>query len=60
MHRMSRRWSRRLLVRGAVVSLAFATIAPTTAQNQEPPAGILDAHPGIQYAERPTTDRVAT
>jgi len=57
---MSRRWSRRLLGGGAVVSLAFATIARTAAQNREPPAGILDAHPGIQYAERPTTDRVAT
>jgi hypothetical protein len=59
MNPMSATWSRRLLPSGALLSMAIANIALTSGQRQEPWAGVLDEHPGIQYATRPTTDRVA-
>jgi hypothetical protein len=42
-----------------MASLAIASVALTSAQHGEPRSGTLDEHPGIQYALRPTTDRVA-
>jgi hypothetical protein len=42
-----------------MASLAIAGVALTSAQHGEPRSGTLDEHPGIQYALRPTTDRVA-
>jgi hypothetical protein len=42
-----------------MASLAIAGVVLTSAQHHEPWAGTLDEHPGIQYALRPTTDRVA-
>ena len=55
---MSGTWSRRLLASGAMASLAIAGVALTSAQHGEPRSGTLNEHPGIQYALRPTTDRV--
>jgi hypothetical protein len=55
---MNSRCARRLLVSAAAV---FATAGLwATAQTQEPWHGVLDEHPLIQYAYRPTTDRIAT
>ena len=41
------------------IGLAITTSALTAGQKPEPWAGVLDEHPNIQYAIRPTTDRVA-
>jgi hypothetical protein len=42
------------------VALGAALVrAPLTSARQTPWAGVLDEHPAIQYAVRPTTDRVA-
>jgi hypothetical protein len=43
----------------AAVGIALATSALVSTQAQEPWPGVLDEHPKIQYAIRPTTDRVA-
>jgi hypothetical protein len=50
---------RRLLVSGAALGLAIGNIASTSGQKQEPSPKVLDEHPAIQYASRPTADRVA-
>src|SRR5260221_5077032 len=55
---MSGTWGRRPLASGAMASLAIAGVALTSAQHGEPRSGTLDEHPQIQYALRPTTDRV--
>lgn len=56
---MSGTWCGRLLVSAAALSMAIANSALTSGQKQQPWAGVLDEHPSIQYAIRPTTDRVA-
>src|ERR1700730_15356673 len=56
---MSGMWYRRLLVSGAALGLAIGNIASTSGQKQEPSPKVLDEHPAIQYASRPTADRVA-
>jgi hypothetical protein len=56
---MSGTWYRRLLVSGAALGLAIGNIASTSGQKQEPSPKVLDEHPAIQYASRPTADRVA-
>ena len=56
---MSRRWSHRLLVSGAAVSVAIASVAVTSSQGRQPWGGVLEEHPEVRYASRPTTDRVA-
>jgi hypothetical protein len=48
-----------LLVSAATLGIAIASSASMSGQKPEPWAGVLDEHPGIQYAIRPTTDRVA-
>src|SRR5712692_5236186 len=52
-------WRGQLLATAAALGLSVANSASTSGQRQEPWAGVLDEHPGIQYAIRPTTDRVA-
>ncbi len=52
-------WCIRLLVSGAALSIAIVNSALMSGQKPEPWAGVLDEHPDIQYASRPTTDRVA-
>ena len=49
----------RLLVSVATLGMAFANSAWTSGQKPEGWAGVLEEHPSIQYAIRPTTDRVA-
>ena len=49
----------RLLVNGAALAVAIGSGASTSGQKQEGWAGVLDEHPSIQYATRPTKDRVA-
>ena len=56
---MSRTWCGRLLVSAAALGMALANSPLTSGQKQEGGAGVLDEHPSIQYAIRPTTDRVA-
>lgn len=43
----------------AVAVWALVSAVATVAQKPEPWAGALDEHPAIQYASRPTTDRIA-
>jgi len=52
-------WRRRLAWNLAIVGVAVATCTWTSARTQEPRADALQDHPVIQYATRPTTDRVA-
>jgi hypothetical protein len=52
-------WRTGLLVSAAALGVALAGGASTSRQQHEPWAGVLDEHPSIQYATRPTTDRVA-
>lgn len=47
------------LINSAALSIAIVNSASTSGQTQQPWPGVLDAHPDIQYASRPTTDRVA-
>src|SRR5947209_10246764 len=56
---MSRTWRGPLLVRAATLGFVVAGSSLTSGQKQEGGAGVLDEHPSIQYAVRPTTDRVA-
>src|SRR6266496_356349 len=49
----------RLLASGAVLGMAIANIARASGQRPESWVGVLEEHPEIQYAIRPTTDRVA-
>ncbi len=52
-------WWGGLLLSVAALSIAIVDGASTSGQKQEPWPGVLDEHPDIQYASRPTTDRVA-
>jgi hypothetical protein len=56
---MSRSGWGRLLASAATLGLAFTAGASTSGQKHVEWAGVLDRHPSIQYATRPTTDRVA-
>jgi hypothetical protein len=56
---MRRTWSGPLLVSAAALGVALASSALTFGQKHEAWTGVLDEHPDIQYATRPTTDRVA-
>jgi hypothetical protein len=47
-----------LLAGAAAFGMAISNIGSTSGQTQEPLAGLAE-HPAIQYAGRPTTDRVA-
>jgi hypothetical protein len=58
-NRMSATWCGRLLVIAAACGMTIANSALTSGQKPEASAGVLDEHPSIQYAVRPTTDRVA-
>jgi len=53
------RWIHRLLASGAVLGMAIANLARASGQRPEPWVGVLEEHPGIQYATRSTTDRAA-
>ncbi len=53
---MTGKWCRRLLISTAALGMTIATSAQSSGQAQPTP---LDQHPSIQYASRPTTDRVA-
>jgi hypothetical protein len=52
-------WRGGLLISAAALSIAIVNSASTSGQKREPWPGVLDEHPDIQYASRPTTDRVA-
>src|SRR5438132_190585 len=54
---MSLTWRARLL--GSAAALGLAVAQSTSGQPLEGSAGVLDEHPRIQYALRPTTDRVS-
>jgi hypothetical protein len=56
---MTGTWRGRRLVSAAALGVALTGGASTSGQEPEPWAGVLDEHPRIQYATRPTTDRVA-
>ena len=47
----------RLLMSAVALGIAVAGSALTSGQKQEEWAGVLDEHPSIQYATRPTKDR---
>src|SRR5438876_10655640 len=49
----------RLLVSAAAIGIAVAGGALTSGRTRPPWTGVLHEHPAIQYASRPTTDRVA-
>jgi hypothetical protein len=51
-------WARWLAL-GAASALAATALARASAQERPPFPGMLDEHPAIQYAVRPTTDRVS-
>ena len=48
-----------LLVGASAIVLGLVTTQARSARQQVPWPGMLDEHPAIQYAVRPTTDRVA-
>src|SRR5579859_4533590 len=48
-----------LLVGASAIVLGLVTTQARSGRQQEPWPGMLDEHPAIQYAVRPTTDRVA-
>lgn len=50
---------RGLVATAAMLVLAIAGNALTSGQQPDPRTGVLDEHPAIQYALRPTSDRVA-
>jgi len=52
------RWRGRWLVSAAALGVAIVGSVPTHGQ-KETWLGVLDEHPSIQYATRPTSDRVA-
>jgi hypothetical protein len=54
---MERWWPSR--VAGAAALTAGVVVASISGQGQDPVAGPFGAHPAIQYATRPTADRVA-
>jgi hypothetical protein len=51
--------NRRMQIGAAALGVALFTTVSSSGQNAEPRAGALDERPEIQYATRPTTDRVA-
>jgi hypothetical protein len=52
-------WWGGLLTGAAALGVAIAGSVSTHGQKQETWLGVLDEHPAIQYANRPTSDRVA-
>jgi hypothetical protein len=56
---MSGKWPAVLLVSAAALGMAAGSTVRTSGQSHESWHGVLDEHPAIQYALRPTTDRVA-
>ena len=48
-----------LALTGVVVTAAIVDVALVSGRQQAPWVGVLEEHPAIQYARRPTTDRVA-
>jgi hypothetical protein len=56
---MRARWYGLLLAGVAGGGLALGAGVSTADQQTEPWHGVLDEHPAIQYASRPTTDRIA-
>jgi hypothetical protein len=56
---MRRGRSAGLTVTAVVVTAAIVDVALASGRQQAPWVGVLEEHPAIQYASRPTTDRVA-
>src|SRR4051812_26714205 len=56
---MSGKWPGLLVLSLAALGTAVGGTVPTSGQKPEPWHGVLDENPAIQYAARPTTDRVA-
>lgn len=56
---MRRGRSLRLTLAGAIAIAAIVDAALASGRAQAPWVGVLEEHPAIQYASRPTTDRVA-
>src|SRR6185295_17451648 len=56
---MPERGVRRTLAAAATVAVTCATTVLTLGQTRAAWKGVLDEHPAIQYATRPTTDRIA-
>ena len=52
-------WTGRWLVSATTLGIAIAATVSTHGQNGAAWFGVLDEHPAIRYATRPTTDRVA-
>src|SRR5258706_4929464 len=52
-------WTGRWLVSATALGIAIAGTVSTHGQDRAAWLGVLDEHPAIQYAARPTTDRVA-
>ena len=52
-------WPGRLLIAATGLTVTIASSALTSGQKPDASTGVLDEHPAIQYASRPTTDRVA-
>jgi hypothetical protein len=55
---MLERGARRSLASAAAVAVTCATTVLTLGQTRDAWKGALDEHPAIQYATRPTTDRI--
>src|SRR4051812_1053500 len=51
--------TRRMLIGAAALGVALFTTVSSSGQHAEARGGALDERPEIQYATRPTTDRVA-
>ncbi|MFI5178437.1 MAG: hypothetical protein ACHQO8_07740 [Vicinamibacterales bacterium] len=56
---MKRAWSGRWWASASALGLAIAGGGLMSGQTEDQWAGVLDEHPAIQYASRPTTDPVA-
>src|SRR6476646_3092801 len=56
---MGRARSAGLALTSVVVTAAIVDVAFASGRQQAPWVGVLEEHPAIQYASRPTTDRVA-
>jgi hypothetical protein len=56
---MRRARSAGLTLTAVVVTAAIVDVALASGRQQPPWVGVLEEHPAIQYASRPTTDRVA-
>jgi hypothetical protein len=56
---MRRARSAGLTLTAVVVTAAIVDVALASGRQQAPGVGVLEEHPAIQYASRPTTDRVA-